>query len=214
MKAEDLTGRVFGRLTLLRLSDEKTKRRSARWVCLCVCGVESVKAATDLKEGRVKSCGCLVRDNPGPPSRFDTKHGRCGTPAYKSWSAARDRCLNPSNKHYADYGGRGIRMCSTWDDFSAFFAYMGERPPGMTLDRIDNGQGYAPGNCRWADGFTQAANRRNVTLVELDGTLYTTPALGRLLGVSDSTIRYHTRLGKAPSEIASFLAKRRQRRGY
>lgn len=85
------------------------------------------------------------------------------TPTYQAFHQSKNRCLNPNNQRYKDYGGRGIKMCDRWagaDGYKNFIDDMGERPKGMTLDRIDNEKGYSPDNCRWATYETQNLNKR------------------------------------------------------
>lgn len=134
---------------------------SGKWDCACDCGGNKAVTTRDLKAGFVKSCGCLQRENGKRAAKSRVKHGMAGTPTYESWKAMRNRCSNPKNDSYPWYGGRGIRVCERWQSFDAFFADMGERPDGQTIDRIDPDGDYTPTNCRWATLGEQYASRRN-----------------------------------------------------
>lgn len=132
--------------------------RGARLLCDCGNVYEDLISrlvGTGPKPRRM-SCGCGNRGRP-PGNRT---HGMTRTPTYTSWSAMKARCLNPRDPYYADYGGRGITVCERWLRFDAFFADMGERPRGRTLDRIDANGNYEAGNCRWATYKEQTHNTR------------------------------------------------------
>ena len=88
------------------------------------------------------------------------KHGMSKTREYRSWNHMRRRCFDTTAADYKNYGGRGVRVCARWEDFAAFFADMGPRPPGTSIDRIDVNGDYEPGNCRWATHTLQMRNKR------------------------------------------------------
>lgn len=154
----DRVGQRFGRLTVLRLGEGRTAGGGVRWVVLCDCGAEKQVNGNAMVTGNVQSCGCLVAD-----TRHKT-HGLSGSKEHKAWGAMKSRCNDPNNKRYANYGGRGIKVCQGWSDsFEQFLADVGPRPgPKRSLDRINNDLGYFPGNVRWATIQEQANNKRGV----------------------------------------------------
>lgn len=94
--------------------------------------------------------------------------GRQGTPTYYIWGSMVQRCTNPKNKDYPQYGGRGITVCERWRDFANFLADMGEKPQGRSIDRIDVNGSYELANCRWATPTEQGRNQRKCKLTDAD----------------------------------------------
>ena len=159
----DHSGQRFGRVVAIEYAGTKFGNR-ATWRCRCDCGTEFIAEASNLRQGLTRSCGC-TRTEKLKLSKMNLKHGHCvegiRSATYQSWASMKRRCTERDAYHWPKYGGRGIAVCKEWaNDFAKFVEDMGERPPRMTLDRIDNDGNYEPSNCRWADAKTQRSNQR------------------------------------------------------
>lgn len=189
----DLTGRTFGRGTVLRRSEHDYirpdgKGREVRWELRCECGNVYLARRSQLFSEKIMSCGCLKRDKSAKRLR---RHGQSETPEYIVWAGMIARCENPSHRSYADYGGRGIRVCAKWrESFPAFLTDMGKRPGSRySVERIDNDGNYEPENCRWATDIEQANHRRGNRIIEHDGESLTLAEWSRKLGISYGVIQ-------------------------
>ena len=188
MKALDLTGKTFGRLTVLGRAGKLGNDNA--WKCSCSCspGKEVVVRASNLNRGDTVSCGCLKRER---TITRNTTHGLAFSPGYNSWRGMKSRCENPRNARYADYGDRGITVCDRWkNSFENFIADMGPPPsPAHSIERGDNSRGYEPGNCRWATDVEQTNNQRSNVLIEYDGKTQTIAQWARELEINYQTLR-------------------------
>lgn len=173
-------------------------------------------AGFDLSCGRSLSCGCLKRDSARQLIKLvhqqNTTHGhtakRRTSAEYRSWGSMRDRCNNPKNDRYKDYGGRGIKVCTRWNSFANFLADMGKRPFGYSLDRINNDGNYEPCNCRWATPTQQQRNGRRVKIVSRNGIRGSFRDVCDALGVSAGLVS--TRLRRGWQEDDAWTRKRRK----
>lgn len=184
-KKVDITGKIFGRLTVVK---EETERSSSNimWLCKCECGNEIIVYGNNIKSGKTNSCGCWSIES-------HTKHGMTNSGEYISWKKMRDRCTNPKHESYANYGGRGIKVCDRWlNSFEDFFADMGLKPSTEhTLDRFPDRYGdYELSNCRWATEDEQKRNRTNNVWVEYKGEKLILNDWATKLGITPPMMRW------------------------
>jgi len=195
---------IYGRLSV---AGHEFKQFGKPYVpCVCECGTSRNVRRDHLRTGKIKSCGCWHDE---AAALNNTTHGHkprgASTPEYRAWSGMNERCYREGNGRYTDYGGRGICVCDEWRrDFAAFYAYIGPRPAGTSIDRIDVNGNYEPGNVRWANGVTQARNVRNVKLITALGRSMTLIEWAEHSGIKKGTIWYRLRVaGWSPEQAVT-----------
>lgn len=150
----DLTGKVFGKLTVLERVPNLNG--STRWLCICECGNTSTPHAGSLVKGIVNSCGCIRKEGRG-----NRKHGMRKSRQYSIWADMKKRCVNPNHVYFKYYGGAGVSYDPRWENFSCFWQDMeAGYSEELTLDRIDTYGDYCKDNCRWATGSEQGFNQK------------------------------------------------------
>ncbi|MDD3890525.1 MAG: hypothetical protein PHR65_11500 [Syntrophomonadaceae bacterium] len=198
----DLTGQQFSYLTVLYRSDDcgNGKKPTVKWACQCQCGNISIVSTSSLVSGTTKSCGCKKR-----------KHGYSHKERlYETWKNMRRRCFDPKNKRWAHYGGRGITICSEWNDYLPFrgWAMANGYADNLTIDRIDVDGNYCPENCRWVDAKTQANNVSRNRIVDVKGQKMTMAELADSLGMSYSAVQHRIERGWDINKIISTPQRR------
>lgn len=205
---KDMTGLVFGRLTILGWAGSD-KNRKAIWHARCECGVQKTVSGLLLRNGHTRSCGCMEAEtrvaNMRGASERRQSHGMTQASEFNIYHRMVQRCQNPNDPAYVNYGGRGIVVCDRWlDSFENFFADMGARPgKELTLDRRDNNGPYSPENCRWADRETQANNRRGLRLIAFKGVTMSVSQWARQVGLPANALRQRLSSGTPIAEALS-----------
>ena len=202
-KIKDISGRRYGRLVVLG-SPEIIKSGAGQrtvWLCQCDCGNSTRVSTGNLTSGGVVSCGCRRRE-----VLNRTKHGCEQHELYNTWRHMMQRCYQTDHPTYRHYGGRGIRVCRRWHDISKFITDMAPRPPGTSLDRIDNDGPYSPRNCRWSSPTEQQNNKRTNRLLLFRGEKKTMSQWAREVGMPVETL--FARLKKMPIESALITPRR------
>lgn len=194
----DLTGQKFGRLTVIK-RDGKNKKRQALWLCQCDCGNLARTTTYLLKSGKTKSCGCLQKEIASKIGfKILFKEGQMKNKKYqrirKILNSMRSRCYNPKNNRYKNYGGRGINICSEWDNEQGIknfykWAINNGYQDNLSIDRIDNNGDYEPNNCRWVTNKEQANNRRTNRLITYNEETHTLAEWSRILNIKYSVLQ-------------------------
>lgn len=201
----DYSGVKFHKLTAVKFLEKRWKSKRPFWLFLCECGKEIEADFYNVRNGMRTSCGCSrakIRIRHGHTKfRLNGKHFM--SPTYISWTAMRQRCQNKKHTAYQKYGGRGITVCARWQKFDNFLEDMGLRPPGTSIDRLDNDKGYSKENCRWATGGEQSNNTSRNVYVEWNGQKLTASQLSRKLKVSSHAIKARLLRGWTSEEVFS-----------
>lgn len=206
-KGDLITTKAGELVVVCEFRDSKTPQRMLELQCFC--GETFIAYKQNVKRGSTSSCGCYGRSL-APPSQRTHGHARLSngkpSPTYQSWISMKARCNNPNTSSYNRYGARGIRVCDEWlgeNGFENFLEDMGERPVGMTLDRIDNDGDYTPGNCRWATPKEQSSNLSNLIKITYNNHTRSVIEWSKITGVNPSTIRSRFYRGLPPEKIVA-----------
>lgn len=199
----DLTGNVYGRLTVISFSHKL--ERDILWNCRCECGKETKVRSGNLKNGHTKSCGCLGL-------KAAQTHGECAngnlTKEYRAFRHMIERCYKPKTKQYHNYGGRGIKVCDRWlNSYSDFLNDVGRAPTQThSIDRKNNDGNYEPGNCRWATRQEQSNNTTINKMLLYKGETKSLTNWCREFRIKDSTVRCRLKRGWSVEDALTIIA--------
>ncbi len=190
-QTNQIAGRKFGRLLVLSRAGN-CKHGNAMWNCICDCGTVGVFKGRNLKIGKTKSCGCwLLEQRRSPKKHGHTSRTKGTSSEYGAWKAMRQRCENPNNPSWKDYGERGITVCERWQSFANFIQDMGRKPsPNLSLERVHNDSGYEKGNCVWACRGVQNRNTRRNIILTFNGKSQTLKDWATEYGLNHNTLGF------------------------
>ena|SRR3990167_6143621 len=204
-KIEIKKGDRYGLLTVIKEVASKSVssgQKLRRILCRCDCGNKVESYLMNLrKKGHTTSCGCVRTERIVKflkDGGHYVKHGRYGKREYKSWNMMKQRCQNPNNTNYPSYGGRGIQICESWNNFENFYRDMGKRPVGTSLGRMNQSGNYCPENCRWETYEQQNNNLSTNRLINYNGKNQTVSNWARELKINVGSIRYRLFAGWDP----------------
>ncbi|OLS02902.1 hypothetical protein [Tissierella creatinophila] len=200
-KMIDIKNQRFGKLKAIEPSVKVATNKSKKWICECDCGTVKEIRSSDLRLGKIVSCGC-ERDRKIKERSY--KHGMSNTKIYDVWQSMKGRCYRETCKDYPNYGGRGIKIDKNWlGDFMVFYnwAISEGYKEGLTIDRINPNGNYEPGNCKWLPNEKQALNRRNTITHMYEGKELNTRELSEELNINYNTLRNYLGKGRTIEEI-------------
>ena len=201
---EDIIGKKFGKLTVIRFIEKKTLNNRPRYFyeCKCECGNIVIREKSNLREGKMSSCGCY------PAGKMNAKHGLWSydNKLYGVWQTMKARCFRQNCHKYKDYGARNVTVCDEWkNDFKAFndWAFANGYKEGLSIERIDNDGNYEPSNCKWITKEAQAKNKRSNVFIEFNNERHCLAEWARLLNINYKLL--HQRLKNGWSIEKAFL---------
>lgn len=175
----DLTGKRFGKWTVISEATDHPSRSHVYWNCRCECGTETPVKGSELTASRSQGC-----------KPCNKQHGMRGTPEYVSWQHMKDRCNNPNSQDFHRYGYRGITVSDEWNSFEVFYSDMGPRPSvEHSIERRDNDGNYEKSNCYWATRDEQSRNRRSNVMLTFQGETMCMKDLAAKFGIGASCFR-------------------------
>ena len=185
-RPKDITGIRSGRLVAVKPVGQKHEKGPYFWECDCDCGGKAIVRVDRISKGTTKSCGCLLNER----IQSITMHGESKTRLHKVWEAMHERCERPGGTYYKDYGGRGIRVCEEWSQYTAFAewaranGYDETAPRGQcTIERKDVNGDYCPDNCCWTTQKEQSRNRRSSRFLTHNGETHTVAEWAEITGI-------------------------------